>query len=203
MSTILPPRNDSAQVVENVYSLRDIITEAEEDAIKSVEDILFSNIKNEYLKSLSEKVETLEMRLVVIYADLLLQMVKLTASEMRKSDPLPLVEGDIKKLLFERYTSTKQSTSRSLRYVITDQNKDRCFVYIFILIIMLNRYRAVELEKLQSNCKIPLTNIRRMLELIGCYVENMRNASGLIVKVARLKLPLNVYKEPKKKFVRR
>lgn len=203
LSTILPPRNENASTVEDVYLLRDIITEKEENAIKDYEEILFAAIKNEYIKSLSGKgEEDPQVRLMAIYADLLLQLVKLSAYEMRKADPLPLVEGDIKKCLFDRYTSTMQSSGRSLRYVITDKDKDRIFVYVFLLIIMLNRYKPIELEKLQSNCKIPMTNIRRMLELIGCYMENARGRDSITVKVARFRLPLNVYKEPRKKFRR-
>lgn len=201
LSTILPPRNPEAKLITEVYSLNDIITESEEYAIKEYEEQLFSAIKNEYVKGLVSKSEDVTMRLMAIYVDILLQLVKLTAAQMRKADPLPFIEGEIKKLVFERYTSTVQS-NRTLRYIITDQNKDRIFVYAFLLIIMLNSYKPIELDKLQTQCKIPMATIRRMLELIGCYIENMRNALGFSVKVAMLKLPLNVFKESRKKMRR-
>ncbi|KAI2804203.1 hypothetical protein RDWZM_007696 [Blomia tropicalis] len=201
-SSVLPKRNDNAKSISEVYSLRDIIEDTEIIAMKEFEEPLFNVIKNEFIKSFVIKTDDSQMRIMAIYTDLLLQLVKLSAYEMKKADPLPLVMGDIKKLIFERYTSTRQQTSRSLKYVITDQNKDRIFVHIILLIIMLNEYKFIELEKLQTNLKIPVNNIRRMVELIGCYIENMRSPNGTLVKIAKLKLPLNVYNEPKGKFRR-
>ena len=202
LSAILPQRNPDAKNVKDVYSLKDVILEEEELSIVEYEELHFSKIKNDYIKQLISKSEDKKFRIMAIYADLLLQMVKLSASELRKADPLPLVDGNIKSQLFERYASVRNS-SRSVRYIITDQNKDRIYIYILLIIIILNDYKPIELEKIQSNCNIHLTHIRKIFELIGCYIETMKSASGNNIKVARLRLPLNVFKEPKSKRFKR
>ena len=201
ISTILPPRNENAKSVSEVYNLNNIIREEEELTILANEEMMMNGVKNDYFKNLIGKKTDSTVRVMGIYADLLLQLVKLSLQDLRRIDPLPLVETNIKKLLFDRFTVIKQGdiSNRSSRYVITDQEKDRIFVYIFLLIIMLNDYKTIELEKMQTLCKISFNNIRRMFEVIGCYIETFRVANGMTVKVARLKLPLNTIKEPKRK----
>ncbi|OTF75452.1 DNA-directed RNA polymerase I subunit RPA49-like protein, partial [Euroglyphus maynei] len=198
MSTIMPERNAMAKNVTEVYKLSDIIFESEERSIMEFERELFELIKNDYLKELCTKNNQKQYRLMAIYADILLQLLSLSAYQMRKADPLPLIVGDIKKFIFDRYTSTKNVSTRQQQYVLTDQNKDRLLIHVFILIIMLNNYRPIYLEKMQKYCSVKMSHLRRIFELIGCYIENSRSLSGLVEKVACFRLPLNVYKEPMK-----
>ncbi|XP_046916566.2 uncharacterized protein LOC124497025 isoform X1 [Dermatophagoides farinae] len=197
-STIIPERNANAKNVSEVYKLNDIITETEEQSIMEFERELFETIKNDYIKELSTKFNDKKHRMMAIYADVLLQLLSLSAFQMRKADPLPLMVGDIKKHIFDRYTSTKNVSTRQQQYVLTDQNKDRILIHVFILIIMLNNYRPINLDKIQKHCSVKMTHLRRIFELIGCYIENSRLLTGLFQKVACFRLPLNVYKEPRK-----
>lgn len=200
LSTVLPPRNPNAGNVREVYSLDDIINQDEESAIMEYEEQLLANMKSDYLKRLTEKFnENKKIRIAGIYADVLLRLIKLTMNEMRRNDPMPEVEGPIKELVFKRYTSLKKGPGKSLRYVITDLNKDQIYVYILLITIMLHDFKPIELSELQTNCKIPAVHIKKILELIGCYIEFMRNSTGANIKVARIRLPLNVYKELKMK----
>ncbi|UXI14298.1 DNA-directed RNA polymerase I subunit RPA49-like [Sarcoptes scabiei] len=200
LTMILPNKNPQAKSVSEVYQINEIITELEKQSMEEFENELFAKIKNDFIKMLASKkgADSQQHRLMAIYADLLLQMLKLSLWDMRKADPLPEVVGDIKKHIFERFTSTKSISSRQLRYVITDQNRDRILIYICILVIVLNDFKPIDIEKMQTNFQTPITRLRRILELIGCYIENKRNLNGTIVKVAVFRLPLNVYKEPNK-----
>ena len=197
-STIMPERNETAKDVSEVYKLNDIILESEEQAIIEYERELLEKIKNDYLKELCAKNNDQKYRVMAIYADVLLQLLSLSAFQMRKADPLPLIVGDIKKYVFDRYTSTKNVSSRQQQYVLTDQNKDRILIHVFILIIILNKYRPIDLDKIQKYCSVKMSHLRRIFELIGCHIENSRSLTGLTQKVACFRLPLNVYKEPAK-----
>lgn len=203
LSAILPKRNPDATSVDEVYMLSDIIGDVERSAIMQNYDSLLAQVKHDYFVKQTAKFTDENKRIIIIYADLLLQIVKLGVSEMKKPDPLPNVDGLIKKYLFERFTSTKQISSRQTRYIITDQNKDKLYVSLFILLLMLNDYNPLELTDLQTQFKVPVNYIRKLFELIGCYIENMKNASLVNVRVAKFKLPLNVFKEPKMKRTKR
>lgn len=204
LSSILPKRNAEAKTIEEVYSLFDIITTDEREAIDEHELELSVAIQTEcVLNMFKNGADHENKKLMAIYADLLLRMLKLKATAMRQNNPMPEVVGKITEHLFNRYTSTKQFANQTSRYVITDQNKDRIFIYVTLLLFMLNNYKSLQFEMLQEVFKIKQPYLRRLLEVIGCYIENVRNAVGSTDKVAVLKLPLNAYKEPKAKRARR
>lgn len=196
ISTILPPRDDNAKTIDKVYSIEDIITDIEYQSILEYERELFDSITQEYFKQLGTILNEEKHRVMAIYCDILLQLLKLNSWQMRKADPLPFVVGDIKKHMFEKYTSTKQTT-RQLRYVITDQNKDRILVYICILIITLNNYKPIELSKFEC-LNISQMQVRKLLEMIGCFVKKRQNINGTVSSIVTFSLPLNVYKENKR-----
>lgn len=190
LSDILPERDNNAKSVDKVYLIENIISDIEYQSILEYERELFDSIKEEYFKQLGTIENGQKQRVMAIYCDILLQLLKLNTWQMRKADPLPLIVGDIKKHIFEKYTLTKQ-TSREMRYVITDQNKDRILVYICILIITLNNYKPIELSKFEC-LKVSLVQIRKLLELIGCYVKKRQNINGTVASIVTFSLPLNV-----------
>jgi hypothetical protein len=64
---------------------------------------------------------------------------------------------------------------------------------------MLFNYRPIDMELLQKSFKVPLRQLRRIVEIIGCYVENTKNISRVNNKCIVLKIPLNTLKEGKKR----
>jgi len=196
---ILPTQNKDAISVDNVYQLNDIINEDEQIIIKELEDELFGAINNTFILSLVSSSSDSTNKMIAIYIDLIIQMLQLKAADMRRPDPMPHINRRVKEFLFERYTYTHQMPGNKSKYVISDKEKDRLLIYGIILSIMLYNYRPIDMELLQKSFKVAMRQLRRVIEIIGCYVENSKNSSGVNVKCIVLKIPLNTYKEGKRR----
>ena len=198
LTSILPKRNVGASKIDDVYNFRDLITDQEYDDITLNKESLTKQIKCDFVKRFCEKNPDDETLVMAIYSDLLLQILRLSLHDMKKDDPMPHIEGDIKKYIFERFTTTEMA-GKKMRYVITSVNKDRMNAYAIIILFMLSKFKPIDMEILKNNFKYPLAKLRRLLEVIGAYFETStlhKGAAG--IKVAKLKLPLNMPKENKK-----
>lgn len=196
---IMPEQNRDAVSVDKVYQLNDIIRENERIVIQQLEEELFGQISNTFILNLVSDSSDSTNKIIAIYIDLIIQMLQLKVAQLRRADPLPAISNEVKTFLFERYTYTQQLAANKSRYVISDKEKDRLLIYGIILSLMLYNYRPIDIELLQKTFKVPLRQLRRLVELIGCYVENSKNSSGVNIKCVVLKLPLNTLKESKRR----
>jgi hypothetical protein len=196
---ILPKQNRDAISVDSVYQLNDIIYENEQNIIKRLEEELFGAIDNTFILDLIRDSNNSTKKMIAIYINLIIKMLNLKASELRKPDPLPAISDEVKGFLFERFAYTQQLPRNKSRFVISDKEKDRLLIYGIILSLMLFNYRPIDMELLQKSFKVPLRQLRRIVEIIGCYVENTKNISGVNNKCIVLKIPLNTLKESKKR----
>jgi len=198
---ILPQQNRDAICVEEVYDLNDIIIESERNILSQFTDQLIDQIENSFLKNLIRDTNDSEKKLIAVYIHLIITLLNLKAQDLRKADPIPTLFPEVKDFLLIRYLTTTTIKGKS-KYVLSPRQKDRLLIHGIILSMILYNYRPIEMESLQKTFKIPLTQMRKIVEIIGAYIETLKNSSGVNTKSVVLRIPLNTISE-KKTFKRR
>ncbi|XP_054168285.1 uncharacterized protein LOC128965597 [Oppia nitens] len=200
---ILPQQTRDAISVEEVYDMNEIIIENERFILKQYEEEMFAAIDNTFIKFLLSSSNNSDRKLMAIYIDLIITLVSLKVPDWKKSDPLPSLNSDVKDFLFERYITTVPMGPKKVKYSLINKEKDRLHIYGIILSFMLFNYKPIELETLQKAFKIQPKQLKKLVEIIGCYIESIKNISGINSKFAVLRVPLNEYKEAKETSFRR
>lgn len=198
---ILPPRNDSAINVGEVYNVDDIISEYEMDVISKYHEELIGEVKNNYAKNFITKNDDSKRKTMIIYLELLMQLLQLKYKDLVKKNPWDtMINEEVKNLIMEKYLFYQTNGAKS-RYIITEQRKDQMLIHCIILSLMLNHYKPLNFEQVQKAFKIQTKQFTRIVEIIGCYVEVDRAKSN--AKIITLKLPLNNISERVNKRRRR
>ena len=200
---ILPHQNRDAICVEEVYDMNEIITENERSILMPLVDQLFDQIDDQFIKGLMYKLDDKEQKIIAVYIQLIVKLLNLKAQHLKKPDPLPEVLSEVKEFLFSRYLNTKVVQSNRIQYSFSAKQKDRLIIYGLILSIMLHNYRPIDFDMLQKSFKTPARQFRKVVEIVGCYIETTKNATGVNVKSIVFKVPLNTFTESRKSFRRR
>ena len=193
---ILPLQNREAICVEEVYDLNEIITEYERNILTQYQSELFQQIDNSFVKQLISNPNDSEQKLIGIYINLMITLLNLKSNDLRAADPLPKLTTEVKQFLLNRYLTT-QNTGGKTKYLLSAKQKDRLLIYGIILSFIVYNYRPIELELIQTTFKVPLRQLRKLVEIIGAYIENFKTSNGLNAKSVVLRVPLNTLTEKK------
>lgn len=194
---ILPHQNRDAICVEEVYDMNEIITEDERTILMPMIDDLFDNITDKFIKDLMGKQRDTEQKIIAVYIQLIVKLMNLKATQLRRADPLPELNSEVKEFLYARYLDRKLTKGNRYQYTLSAKEKDRLLIYGLILCIMLHNYRPIDFELMQKSFKSPIRQFRKVVEIIGCYVENAKNADGVNAKCLVFKVPLNTFSQSK------
>lgn len=198
---VIPPCNKSAENVEDVYKLSDILSEVDMGALQSPATVFFDSTV-EKIKEWREKKTypayvinhvscmPLEPELrwqrckCLIYVHYLIHMYKLTAKQLREKDFYPKeCPALIKNKLRDSFTKEAFRTR-----CMPSRLKDRLAAYIFTLCLLIDEF-SLDLTDIMQDMKLERNKMFLILKTLGLRVnKKVRNEEEIYI--ARLKLPL-------------
>jgi hypothetical protein len=197
---ILPPQKENCLSVKEVYNIEDVINTKIAALIKTFSKNKQPNdiIKSEYLKGVVKNSwNNMNERIIAIYLDVLSRLYQLKASQMNKNNPIPDLEDEEMQTAFmDTYTQSSLVKSK-IRRVMGVKFKDKMTVHAIILMIILNNFKPVEINHLTELLKTSFVKLKKLIEVVGCYIESFKNPDRTVKKTFVLKLPLNNLKESK------
>ncbi|XP_053399756.1 DNA-directed RNA polymerase I subunit RPA49-like [Mercenaria mercenaria] len=199
---VLPPCNKTAENVEDVYNLSDILSDIDMGSLQSAAAVFFDSTSeqlNEWrenqtypgyiLSHVSGMPLDPELRWkrskCLIYLHYMIHMYKLTPKQLKEKDPFVKdCPGLIKKKLRENFTKEAVKT----RYM-PSRLKDRLAAYILTLCLLIDEFN-LELGDIMKDMKLERNRLFVMMKSLGCKInKKVRNEEDIYI--ARLKLPLD------------
>ena len=197
---ILPTQRKNCVSPKEVYNIEDIINPKVATLIKNFSENKQSSevLNSDYLKELMKKKwNDINEKIIAIYLDILSRLYHLKAYNLKNLSPIPnLDEEDIQAAFLDTYTQCSKSNYK-VRRVVSERFKDKIIIHAIILMITLNDFKPLEINQLSELLKVSFTRLKKLIEVVGCYIESVKNPDRTIKKTFVLKLPLNTIKESK------
>lgn len=221
---MLPPFRKDAQTPEDVYSINDIITPMEMDAITNHAKELYdctSALIQEWTKSerfpkyilkhlpylpVSEDARWKKVKYLK-YLHFMIELYNFKAADLKRKYPLPSEWPDsIKHQLLSNFTLQINDGRKTIR-CMPARLKDKLVCYMLVLCLIIEEYN-LELSDLLTDLKMGLKRLETHFRMLGCQIKTQKLSSevgGLELRTVSLPVPLTFPKppSPRKKKERR
>lgn len=205
---VVPKPNLSAGSIEDIYDLDDIISDQDYQLIKSshsLEDEVTSDaeidLKSDLLKGLHAKKKDTNTTIIALCLDAMIQLYKLKPQSLRKDDPLPGVASEsVKAMVLGKYCIWLNSMKgRKQQRQMTEQHKDMLLSHMLILLMILTKYQAIEMETLATTFCCQSKQLKKVGTAVGAYFESRKNGMSINKVHFVMRLPLNEIRVTKRK----
>lgn len=201
MLEIIPPCNKSAEKVEEVYKLSDILSEAEMSSLQTPAQVFFDSTpdqvkqwrgKQVYPVYLLDHVASMPIETdlrwqrskCLMYLHYMIHLYKMSPNQLRGKNPfLESCPNSIKRKLQDNFTKLVNRTR-----CMPSRQKDRLAAYILTVCLIMDEF-TLELNELMTDMGIQRQRMFVVLKALGCKI-NKKIKDNEERFSARLKLPL-------------
>ncbi|GFR12184.1 DNA-directed RNA polymerase I subunit RPA49 [Trichonephila clavata] len=195
----LPPQNQDASCVEDVFDINCIISPEEDVSLAvEVENLLaappdvIAERKLSFCISVREHFDgagAIKAK-YLLYYDYLIKFQRLKYADIKRRDPAPHIPEPYKQNMLIKFTllSTNEKGKETRNFPTT--MKDKLVSYIFVLALFIYDFK-VNINLISKDLNLSLKKLITIAQALGCHVS-ARKSSKLDEKYAELKLPLFV-----------
>ncbi|XP_076321965.1 DNA-directed RNA polymerase I subunit RPA49-like isoform X2 [Tachypleus tridentatus] len=207
MPKAIPPQNRNASCSEEVYDVKDIISDEEysglDEEANLVADATLDQI-NEWKKEgkychyvlvhldrLSRIRQTkLHQAKLLIYFHYLVQLLKLRYQDMKRKDPLPTVPEPFKNHLLNNFTLKSENEHGTTFRSFPQRMKDKTIAYAMVVALLVDGF-SIDFSDVHPDFKIHMSRLITIASVLGCHIQSSKNLStGTPTKTAVLTIPL-------------
>lgn len=203
----IPPQNRNATVPQDVYRLEDIVPPQLYTYLDEMGEPLMSPTREQIVQWRSEaqypeyvlqrlarlsadsRNRVIEVRILVYYC-MLVEMLRLRYTDLKRKDPLPRVDQPLKNKLLDAFTLTSRTEHGATSRTFPQTMKDKVLAYILVLVLILEDYKY-DFGVVQPDTKASTARLTTLGYALGCHVGTHKlPGSHVSSKFLELKLPL-------------